>query len=351
MHNDLHLGNIFLKICDETLYNNKPLKSYESFEYDIYEVGKDEPIKIFIPNMGFIIKIGDMGHASVSYNSSTAIKNFNLRPHDVGYYPDEEIILRKLITYDSYYDSDFLETDKFSFLTAKNFIFNPVPFVYRSIRNVIKNFISIPKENLINSNHPFLYILRKFLDDLGAQHIDQILSSYDFRRNRYYNPAFDLGTLMNHLSTRPWGFFNKFVTKYGRIERYYHNLIHGDLNNYRYFMAFNTLGILTKYPTFTLPHFYFCYTIPSDLLTLYINDNPMINNNNNNIFDEIVRKFDIINNRRSSLSISNKRQSFLYVNLFGKKKKNIISFQKFQKNYKNKEKALKKYMKALNLNM
>lgn len=59
MHTDLHSGNIFLKLCDESLFNKKPLSSIESFKCRL-----DNDTEFDIPNVGIIAKIGDLGFAS-----------------------------------------------------------------------------------------------------------------------------------------------------------------------------------------------------------------------------------------------------------------------------------------------
>ena len=60
MHNDAHLGNFFVKLCDSsTLYGGVPLSQIKTFDYDI------EGRKFSIPNMGFLIKIGDFGFANI----------------------------------------------------------------------------------------------------------------------------------------------------------------------------------------------------------------------------------------------------------------------------------------------
>lgn len=61
MHMDFHTENVFIKICDQALYNGKALRDYEYFEYVI-----GNGVQLRIPNMGFVIKLGDLGHASVN---------------------------------------------------------------------------------------------------------------------------------------------------------------------------------------------------------------------------------------------------------------------------------------------
>ena len=60
VHGDLHPDNIFIKYCDETLYRGVPLCAHEEFEYALR--GRRRAVK----NMGFIVKLGDMGHSSIN---------------------------------------------------------------------------------------------------------------------------------------------------------------------------------------------------------------------------------------------------------------------------------------------
>jgi len=64
MHNDLHLANLMIKLCDETPFNGKPLKDYQFFSY---KFGADE---FQLPNLGFIVKVIDFGLSSLSIGPS-----------------------------------------------------------------------------------------------------------------------------------------------------------------------------------------------------------------------------------------------------------------------------------------
>src|SRR6056297_115019 len=64
MHNDFHPGNIFIKYCDETIYNGQKLKDIKYFEYNI------EGVEYRIPNFGFLVKLGDFGHTNIQTNTS-----------------------------------------------------------------------------------------------------------------------------------------------------------------------------------------------------------------------------------------------------------------------------------------
>jgi hypothetical protein len=60
VHGDLHPDNVFVKYCDETLYRGVPLHMHEEFVYELR--GRTYRVK----NMGFIVKLGDMGHSSIN---------------------------------------------------------------------------------------------------------------------------------------------------------------------------------------------------------------------------------------------------------------------------------------------
>jgi len=60
MHLDFHPGNVFLKICDKTLYNGKTICSNDNFVFEF----SDGSIYT-IPNIGIIAKLGDLGHARI----------------------------------------------------------------------------------------------------------------------------------------------------------------------------------------------------------------------------------------------------------------------------------------------
>lgn len=87
MHADLHPGNIFLKYCDETTYyDGRPLSEHMHFHYEVR--GKTYRV----PNMGFIVKIADMGHATVALSKDLApvdSKEVKLSP--------EETINRRIV--------------------------------------------------------------------------------------------------------------------------------------------------------------------------------------------------------------------------------------------------------------
>lgn len=60
MHTDFHAENVMIKFCDETLFNGRPLHEYDFFDYKI----NGETIRI--PNLGFVVKIADLGLSSVN---------------------------------------------------------------------------------------------------------------------------------------------------------------------------------------------------------------------------------------------------------------------------------------------
>lgn len=71
-HNDLHLGNLMIKFCDDTLFNGQPLNSYSHFHYEI------NGEKFQLPNLGFIVKVIDFGLSSFSFPEDTRGRRFSL---------------------------------------------------------------------------------------------------------------------------------------------------------------------------------------------------------------------------------------------------------------------------------
>ncbi len=319
MHNDLHLDNVFLKICDDTPFNGKPLKDYEFFEYTMHLPGRD-PVPVRIPNMGFIVKLGDMGHASVSFN----VGGIGKVPHDdPGFHPEERVTYRKFIEYDANIDTPFEAPAD----TAPTYYW--FPNIKRRIRQFTTTFLGMDK----NKMGPLSLSLRMFFDTMGAQHVHQYLESINVRRRRSYNPSYDLGTFINHLATRSWGYYNRFVSIYGSIERKFHRSIHGNLNNYRYFIAFNVMQQMTRYPTYTLPHFEFSYTIATDIMEVYLAQNPEIG--------VLPQEIMFVSERLvPSASFSS----------FGRAGKMMVDLESFVRKYKKGHpKAIKKYLRAMHM--
>lgn len=61
-HNDLHAANIFIKLCDDTMYGDRRLCDIENWTY---QIGPDDRDVFTVPNIGVLVKIGDLGHGSV----------------------------------------------------------------------------------------------------------------------------------------------------------------------------------------------------------------------------------------------------------------------------------------------
>ena len=76
MHNDCHLANVFLKICDDTLYNGQKLVD---IPYWTYETAHGT---YHVPNLGILVKLGDFGLSTcrVSMKKGSA---FELASHAV----------------------------------------------------------------------------------------------------------------------------------------------------------------------------------------------------------------------------------------------------------------------------
>lgn len=61
-HHDLHTDNVFVRVIDENLvWKDQRLKDATHFEYCL-----DDTTSIYLPNSGYIVKIGDFGMASLN---------------------------------------------------------------------------------------------------------------------------------------------------------------------------------------------------------------------------------------------------------------------------------------------
>ncbi len=200
MHNDLHPGNIFIKVCDETLYAGKPLKDYDYFSYTI----NDTQYKV--PNLGFLVKLGDLGHATVQLSKK----------------------------------SKFGEKIKTS-------IGKYVP---------LGTLTSVAQE--LYSKLPWLSRIRP---------LERLTSGYRMRQYKKYNPNFDLNTLFNNLLSNPLFYAHPVVQAYDCLNRTNHMTRFGNLDKLTVFQPhqFNLFGLLDK-PTFFLPIFQHDQVAPTEFI-------------------------------------------------------------------------------------
>lgn len=126
MHHDLHAGNIFIKICDKTLFNGTPLSKTEGFTTIVG--GRAFTIK----NLGFLCKIGDMGHSSLK------IKLDKLAEKTVRKLPPEDmrnVFLEFLSPEDQYYALHMILEKAFEYLPLVSLLVIP------EIQELVKEFV------------------------------------------------------------------------------------------------------------------------------------------------------------------------------------------------------------------
>lgn len=77
MHNDFHIGNVFLKYCDATIFRGGPLSELASFNYS------NDEINCVVPNIGLLAKIGDMGFSRITIDRDhdKALKPLEITPY------------------------------------------------------------------------------------------------------------------------------------------------------------------------------------------------------------------------------------------------------------------------------
>lgn len=63
-HNDAHLGNIFLKLCDATIFDGRQLRRTTHWRY-VTEDGYE----FRVPNLGILVKLADFGLSTVNYET------------------------------------------------------------------------------------------------------------------------------------------------------------------------------------------------------------------------------------------------------------------------------------------
>lgn len=182
MHNDFHLGNVFIKYVDDTLYKGKPLSKYEFFDYEI------EGVKYRIPNLGLIVKLGDWGHSSMVVKKVKDTPTYLTSATETLYMKD---ILPEVMRAD-----DIMELGVFEHLAK-----------------------SAPKLLFWTSNAD---------KNIGAKYREQI-----FKRNRRsFDKASDLSMVMRHMMVHS-SFYNSQVVKaYIELEKKKHLDTYGNLDQY-----------------------------------------------------------------------------------------------------------------------
>ena len=233
MHNDLHTSNVFIKLVDDTLYGpqgkKKPLRDYDYFEYSI------EGQTFRIPNLGFVVKLGDMGLANIAVPANMDADGISTFPRILTH--DEP--LREIVAAD-------IETSTGQLLN----LLGIMPHVY-----------SVLDTLLLRSYR----VLGYHLD--FVRYASRVLDSWVQRGSRHFDPGWDLATLMNNLMADPVFFSPPVVSRYRTLNEAKvraTGLIPDNVDlRYRYTFGF---GSVKDFPTKYIPRSDMALVTPRDLL-------------------------------------------------------------------------------------
>lgn len=164
MHNDLHLGNVMVKLCDDTPYltreGPRALRDIPYFEYEIPQ--NFGTLKLRLPNLGFVVKIIDFGLSSVRLYPGALGKDFMVGKDPVVFAPQPSSPLWTLAR--------------------------------AAAHTATKDF---PR---------------------SASLVQRFLAADAIRKTGSFRPAMDLQTFGNHLSSHPLYFRNSATMAYERAE-------------------------------------------------------------------------------------------------------------------------------------
>jgi hypothetical protein len=181
-HYDFHPANIFIKLCDDMTFNGKRLSDYDYFEYTI---GAQQ---YRVRNLGFVVKLADMGHATLSLQRAAADKSGT--SIDVTLPQEEDLNLPRLVVHKS-------EPVGVEALFAHNT--NAMRYILDRAAASVPNFIPAGL-NMVD-------VVNKIVGNLWARHKGAFL------------PAYDLGHFMNACAMLPFSYRNRVVHAYHTTER------------------------------------------------------------------------------------------------------------------------------------
>lgn len=184
MHMDFHTENVFIKICDDTLFAGRKLMDYDLWEYVV--AGK----RYRVPNMGFVVKIGDLGHASLSLQRRT----------------DDKV---------STVDVRQPQTTSGANYDGKNRL-----LVHKSTPLGIESLFGLdisPVRNLINK---VAEIMPSVVPEgfNVADFANKIVSNLWLRQSGAFFPSYDLGHFMNSCAMLPFAYRSTMVLEYHSAE-------------------------------------------------------------------------------------------------------------------------------------
>jgi hypothetical protein len=217
-HADFHPGNVFIKYCDSTLYDGRPLKDYKEFVYVIH--GNTYRV----PNLGFIVKIGDMGHATLNIGRDQAAGN------DPGIIPElETIMARKTVhkevvgKWRTWVLSSFTD-----FVSA---VFGQLETSLKALRLpvALPEWVRVPAI------------------------LDAISTAQRIRDTGMFYEAFDLATLMNNIAANADFFRHPIVARYSCMERDAQIEKFGEAKYYTRFFPSTFVALSTSFVSLYLP--------------------------------------------------------------------------------------------------
>jgi hypothetical protein len=187
MHNDFHMGNVFLKYCDETPFNGTELNKTEFFTYN---VGGNT---YKLPNLGILAKLGDLGHASIKINKDDWTK------------PTRNI--KSQLKY-----AKFTAPDAFNAIIKEQE--NALTGIAKTLGDMLKK---VPGAGFVPSL------------------VSKIVKTQKLRRLGVFNATNDLAVMFNNLSVHPDTYSVGLIQEYREMERKSQLRVYGNLDNFETF--------------------------------------------------------------------------------------------------------------------
>jgi hypothetical protein len=225
MHNDLHPGNVFIKYCDKTPYNGKPLCDYEYFEYRIGAAVHR------VPNLGFVIKIGDLGHGSLSVVPSASGDPLSADTTVTG--------LRRVHKHVSF--------------TSTGWIVENATKLTQFFTSLLPTFVS---EHL-----PYSLSINDIAQAFRLGNAIRVYGSFI--------PSFDIATLVNNLSSSSAFFRMRFIDNYVCVETEREQRQLGNMDLFRRFTPNQYNNLFAGYVSVYLPRSSKFIATPADFIDLW----------------------------------------------------------------------------------
>lgn len=197
MHLDFHPGNVFLKLCDGTLFGERRICESKFFRFEF-----DDGSVFRIPNLGIIVKLGDLGHARIKPVKGST-----------------KLILRQ--------PGHMTKKEKFAKMASDAL-----------------SAIGLP----------------------GSVFTEQFYTSSYMRYHDRYDDTYDIACLFNKLATNKCLFNHPAVNKYHKLEKMFHMGHYGHTKYYYQNKLNCILFFLADYPTAYVPKITASFVTPRILL-------------------------------------------------------------------------------------